>query len=109
MLFRSVKGTEGNAQRFVNSGAWFLVLMCILWILLYDRETNLWFRFQRLGKQIVAPIFILWTLFLDWGAKSWSTIQEMYEGLRLLMRTQRREERVELDEDAEAEAGQRVG
>ena len=30
----------------------------------------------------------------------------MYEGLRLLMRTQRREERVELDEDAEA--GQRV-
>ena len=101
-----VKGTEGNAQRFVNSGAWMLVLMCILWILHIDREEKLRFRLQRLGKRIVASIFILWTLFLDWRAKSLSTIHDMYEALRLLMRTQRREERVELDEDAEA--GQRV-
>ena len=102
-----VKGTEGNAQRFVNSGAWILVLMCILWILFIDGEVKLRYRFQRLGRRIVWLKVTVWTLFLDWRAKSLSTIHDMYEALRLLMRTQRREERVELDEDAEA--GQRVG
>ena len=84
-----------------------LVLMCILWILFIDRVEKLRYRFQSLGRRIVSLKFTVWKLFHDWGAKLLSTIHDMYEALRLLTRNQRREEGVELDEDAEA--GQRVG
>ena len=47
-----VKGTEGNAQRFVNSGAWFLVLMLILWILFIDREAKLRLRFHSMYRAL---------------------------------------------------------
>ena len=47
-----VKGAEGNAQRFVNSGAWILVLMCILWILFIDRVEKLRFRFDSMYRSL---------------------------------------------------------
>ena len=64
----------------MNSGAWFLVLMLILWILL-----------------------------LDWEARSF-TFHSMYQALRKLFRTKRREEEpIELTSFGDVEAGQGVG
>ena len=45
-LQNALKGIEGKAQRFVNSGAWFLVLLLILWILLLDWEAKSRFAFH---------------------------------------------------------------
>ena len=54
-----VQGTEGNAQRFMNSGAWILVLMLILWILFIDREAKSPFKFtdtKDVGERILQAL-----------------------------------------------------
>ena len=45
-------GTGGNAQRIVNSGAWFLVLILTLWMLLFDQETSTWFMFHDIYRTL---------------------------------------------------------
>ena len=51
-LQNALKGTEGKAQRFVNSGAWFLVLLIILWILLLDWEAKSRFAFHAMYEAL---------------------------------------------------------
>ena len=51
-LQNALKDKEGSAQRFVNSGAWFIVLMLILWILLLDWEAKSRFTFHGMYEAL---------------------------------------------------------
>ena len=46
------KGAEGKAQRFVNLGAWILVVILMLWISFFDEEAKSRFRLHSMYRAL---------------------------------------------------------